>query len=59
MFFHRYEPTLAEVAVEGGLIGLVCFFALAGLLWLGRVVVDRLDRRADETTYTDDEEGER
>jgi hypothetical protein len=39
MFFHRYEPTLADVAVEGGLIGLVCFFALAGLLWLGRWVV--------------------
>lgn len=53
IFFHRYEPTLADVAVEGGLIGLVCFFALVGLLWLGRVVVSLF-----EADFRDDEEGE-
>jgi hypothetical protein len=54
MFFHRYEPTLADVAVEGGLIGLVCFFALAGLLWLGRWVVSLFEADLSH----EDEEGE-
>jgi len=37
--FHLYQPTLADVVVDGALVGLSCFFLLAGLLWLGRWVV--------------------
>jgi hypothetical protein len=37
--FHLYEPTLADVAVDGALVGLACFCLLAGLLWLGSWVV--------------------
>ena len=39
MRFHLYQPTLADVVVDGALVGLSCFFLLAGLLWLGRWVV--------------------
>jgi len=37
--FHSYEPSLASAAVDGSLCGLLCFFVLCGLLWLGRWVV--------------------
>lgn len=39
MRFHLYQPTLADVIFDGALVGLSCFFLLAGLLWLGRWVV--------------------
>lgn len=53
MRFHLYEPTLADVAVDGALVGLACFCLLAGLLWLGSWVVEFF---ASESY--DDEEGE-
>ena len=52
MRFHLYEPTLADVMCDGALVGLACFFLLAGLLWLGRWVVSLFE--AD----SHDEEGE-
>lgn len=58
MRFTSWEPTAASAALEGSLTGLVCFGMLCGLVWLGRWVVGFFDRRADGSTYSD-EEGER
>ena len=53
-----WEPTLAEAVANVSVAALACFVFLAGLLWLGSIM-DRLDRRADASTYSDDdEEGE-
>lgn len=57
MIFTPWEPTLAEAIGNVSVAALACFAFLAGLLWLGSVM-DRLDRRADASTYSDDEEGE-
>lgn len=57
MIFTPWEPTLAEAIGNVSVAALACFAFLAGLLWLGSIM-DRLDRRADASTYSDDEEGE-
>lgn len=58
MIWAPWEPTLAEAVANVSVAALACFVFLAGLLWLGSIM-DRLDRRADASTYSDDdEEGE-
>lgn len=58
MIWAPWEPTLAEAIGNVSVAALACFAFLAGLLWLG-AMMDRLDRRADASTYADDdEEGE-
>lgn len=57
MIWAPWEPTLAEAIGNVSVAALACFVFLAGLLWLGSMM-DRLDRRADASTYSDDEEGE-
>jgi hypothetical protein len=52
--FHLYQPTLADVVFDGALVGLSCFFLLAGLLWLGRWVVSLFEADLSH----EDEEGE-
>ena len=54
--FHSYEPTLATAVCDVLLIGGVCC-AVLGLLAGVRTLFDRLDRRADASTYADEEDG--
>lgn len=51
MKFTPWEPTLADAAFNGAAVGLVCFFALVGLMWAARFVIDLF-----EADLTDDEE---
>ena len=53
--FHAYEPTLATTVFDVLLIGGVCCVVL-GLLAGVRTLFDRLDRRADASTYEEDGE---
>lgn len=54
--FHLYEPTLATAVCDVLVIGGVCC-AVLGLLMGGRKLIDRLDGRADASTYADEEDG--
>ena len=54
--FHLYEPTLATAVFDVLLIGGVCCAVLALLAGV-RTLMDRLDRRADVSTYADEEDG--
>lgn len=54
--FHVYEPTLATAVCDVLVTGVVCC-AVLGLLMGVRSVFDRLDRRADASTYADEEDG--
>jgi hypothetical protein len=53
--FHAYEPTLATALCDVLLIGVVCC-AVLGLLMGLRGLFERLDRRADASTYADEED---
>lgn len=55
--FHLYEPTLATAVCDVLLIGVVCC-AVLGLLMGLRVLFERLESRADASTYADEEHPE-